>query len=516
MRERRLPTLLVLGMMLAALMGSVLGQSEPRYGGRLNVGMEADPPALDMHFSNHNLVRFVADHMYEQLFTLDSDFRPIPVLAEGYAISDDGTVYTFTIRQGVRFHNGQELTSADVVASLDRWLAMSSSATPVRDNVVSVEATDEYTVVMTLERSMGYLLSALTTRRAGAVIYPREVVEATPEGEPIVSFIGTGPFELVEWREGNYVLLQRYEDYSPVELEPSGYGGRNTAYLDEIRFNVVPDASVRLLGLEAGDFHYADPLSNDDYARIEENPDLLPVLFPWMMNVSLNLEGGLTADLDIRRAILAATDGEELLFGVHGDPFFWRLDPAFMWQETAWWSDAGAELYNQADPERARQILEEAGYDGTPLHLVVSATQRPHYDASLILRQQLEQAGFNVRVEEFDLATHRQIINDPARWEVTTRQSSYRDHPLMHLHIDGNYSGWWRHDEKDALIEQLFDEPDPDAALAIWERIQELHYEDIPMIKVGDFFRFGAVSANLHGFDTSIPEPFFWNAWLAE
>ena len=502
---------------VAALMlsGVAVGDAEGRFGGQLVVALESDPPMLDMQYSNQNLVRWVASHMNEQLYTFGEDFRPVPMLAEGHTISDDGRVYTIALRQGVTFHNGQEMTSEDVLASLQRWFDLSTVASSIEYNVVSVTAPDRYTIEIELAEPMGFIIDALSTMRQGAAVYPKSVIDATAEGDRITEYIGTGPYEFVEWREGSHILLRRYEDYAIRDEPPLGYGGGRTAYLDEIRFVFVADAAVRAVGLEAGDFHFADPLSPDDFPRLDRNPDIEHVQSPWMMTLNINKAMGPTADVNVRRALLAAIDAEELLMGVHGDPAFWRLDPAIMWQESAWWTDVGADRYNQADPERARQLLDEAGYDGEPVRMAVSATQAVHYNASLILREQLRQAGFNIQVDEYDLATHRATTPDPTRWEISPGQSSYREHPTMHLHMDRENTGWWENDEKEELQRQLLIADDPDEALALWEQIQELYYDDVPIVKIGDFFRLGGRRTSVQGF-ADLPELFFWNVWLEE
>src|SRR5204863_4581970 len=129
-------------------------------------------------------------HIYEALYTYDRNFTPIPMLAEGHTITDGGRRYTITLRKGIRFHNGKEMTAADVVASLGRWGKISTLGKPLWKNVESIEAKDAATVVLHLKDPSGSLLFGLGRANNGGAIYPKEVVDAAGDG-PIKEFIGT-------------------------------------------------------------------------------------------------------------------------------------------------------------------------------------------------------------------------------------------------------------------------------------------------------------------------------------
>jgi peptide/nickel transport system substrate-binding protein len=512
MRYNVLVRVLATLVVLALVVPSLGFAQTPKRGGQLVVAMEGEPPDLDMQLSALNYLRYIAYHINEQLFTDDAKFHPIPMLAQRYVVSPNGKIYTITLRSGVKFHNGQELTSADVVASLTRWVRRSGVGQTIAFNVVGIRAVDPLTVQIELKEPMPFLLTALSTFRQGAAIYTKAAIDQAGQNGPITDYTGTGPYRLVEWRKGQYILLRRFDGYSARTDPPNGYGGRRTAYLDEIKFVFASEPSVRAVGVQAGDFDFAWPVTTDDYTRLQADPKLLAFLSaPRMYTILINSASSITSNVLIRRAILAAVDDREMMTGIFGDPKFWRLDPGIMWKETAWWSNASASLYNQANPGRAKQLLAQAGYKGEPLHMLVSAQERIHLVGSQILKQQLERAGFTVVAQELDVNADRAASAKPTGWELTTMDSTYREHPILLLTWQSSFD-FWVNPEKDLLMKRLLTVQNPAVALQIWDSVQNLYYEDVPMVKVGDYFDLVVMQRRVKGYQ-NMPEPFFWNVW---
>jgi peptide/nickel transport system substrate-binding protein len=240
----------------------------PRTGGVLKAAMIGEPPSLDLHWTTAVITQQISWHVFEGLYTYDRSFVPIPMLAEGHTTSDGGRRYTITLRKGVRFHNGKEMTSADVVPSLARWGKIATLGKAVWKNVESVEAKDRHTVVLHLKEPSGSLLFGLGRPNNGAAIYPREVAEAAGDAQ-IKDVIGTGPYRFVEHRPDRHIKLARFKAYRARAEAPEGYGGKRTAYADEILFIPVPDVAVRLAGVETGEYHFAQQIKPDQYDRIK-------------------------------------------------------------------------------------------------------------------------------------------------------------------------------------------------------------------------------------------------------
>src|SRR5215813_14022163 len=146
----------------ALALGALAGAAEtPRRGGVLRVGNLGEPPALDAHWTTATITEVLANHLYEGLYSLDANRRPIPMLAESHTVSKDGMTYTFKLRQGVKFHNGKEMTSEDVVASLNRWSKQSIYGKALFAQVAEWKALDRYSVEMKLKEKSAIVLISL-------------------------------------------------------------------------------------------------------------------------------------------------------------------------------------------------------------------------------------------------------------------------------------------------------------------------------------------------------------------
>jgi peptide/nickel transport system substrate-binding protein len=219
----------------------------PKKGGILRIAMIGESPSLDPHMTTATITREIGAQIFETLYTLDGRFDPVPLLAEGHEVLDGGKRYVIRLRRGVRFHNGKELEAADVVASLRRWGAVSSTGKTVFKGVEAVEAKGPSTVEIRLKESSVILPVVLGAIGPFAAIYPKEVVDAAGEG-PLKELVGTGPFRLVEHRPDRHVKLVRFDGYVSRLEAPSGLAGQRTAYLDELQFLPVPEEATRYAG----------------------------------------------------------------------------------------------------------------------------------------------------------------------------------------------------------------------------------------------------------------------------
>ncbi len=492
---------------VSAIGGAAFAQSE------LNVAMKSQPPTLDLHVTSTNTVRNVGAHINEGLFTFDENFQPKPMLAESVARSDDGLTYEITIRQGVPFHNGDELMAEDVVASLDRWMQRSSFGRTLARYVESLEASGDHSVTMTLNEPASFVVTALTTWRAGPFIYPAEVIEAAGE-ERITDPVGTGPFRFVEWNEGQDIILERFDDYAAVDAPASGYAGKREAMVDRLRFVFVPELSVRRIGVESGDFDMALDVDPDSFDQYQDNPDVVSFLgAPRMTTLIPNKAEGVMANPALRTALQAAVCVEDVL-PVYGGETFWRADPSITWQETAWWSDAGSELYNVCDPERAQSLAGEAGYDNQQIRLAVSSDDESKFSVAQVLQQQLQMAGFNVELEVRDAAAHEATLDSKEAWDLAISEHTYRTHPILHSHLQATWTGWWESEERDRLVGEFLVASEEEAH-EIWDKIHALYFKDVVVIKIGDYFEHHIAADEVEGY-ANMPEPFFWNVSLSE
>jgi peptide/nickel transport system substrate-binding protein len=316
--------------------------------------------------------------------------------------------------------------------------------------------------------------------------------------------------------------MERFEDYASLDSPHSGYAGAKPAYLDELEFVPVPDEAARLAGLQSGEYHYLEEIIPDQIEAIGDDPAVTIEILPprsWGV-ITLNNAGGLTTDVNIRLAVQAAVSVEPLAQASHGEGYFEPGPGIMLPQLDAWRSEVGADAYNQGDPDKCRQLLEEAGYDGTPFRLITTQEDLGDYNAAVVLQQQLEEGGFTVELEVFDEATLDENLEDETRWEATTDSIVFRPDPvLIAAFASCTADAQWCSDEKVAIMERLQTEQDPEARFAAFEELQQLWYDEAPSVKITDQFGVAALASSVQGLLGTMHfeiEPEFANAWIEE
>ncbi|MEW6661001.1 MAG: ABC transporter substrate-binding protein [Bacillota bacterium] len=487
------------------------GTGADKGGGTLKVVIDASPPTLDSHVSTTTLVYQVGWHIFEGLFTLNDKWEPIPMLVKDYSTSSDGMIYNFKLREGVKFHNGNELTSEDVVASLNRWGQVSGNGKTIFKNIASVQADGKYGVKVTLSSPTNLLLVFLAMPNGGAVIYPKEIA-ANAGVEPVKEFIGTGPYKFVDWVPNQYIKLQRFAGYQPVDFPATGYGGQKVAYLDEIQFVPIADAAVRVAGVVGKEYHFADFVPVDEYDRLKSVQGLKAVASDprgWFA-VVFNKKEGIMSNKLIRQAFLAALDMGPIMTAGYGHKDFWRLDPSIMFKEQAWWTDAGAEKYNQKNADKAKQLLTEAGYKGEAIRWMTGPLE---YNFSLAAKSQLEKAGFNIDLQSMEWATLTDRRGKPELWDAFSTGMTARPDPTQMVIISPTYAGWWENNQLKTLTAELTKESDFNKRYRIWQDVQKLFYDEVPAVKIGDYANLRIYTDKLNGFANK-QDIFFWNVRL--
>src|SRR5437879_10334395 len=251
------------------------------------------------------------------------------MLAEGHTISKDGLAYTFKLRSGIKFHNGKEMTSDDVVASLTRWGKQSIYGKALLAQVAELRAVGPLTVQMQLKEKSAIVLISLAVPNNFGAIYPKEIAEKFAPEVKVTEYVGTGPYKLVEWKPDQYIRMVRFDDYKSRNEKPNGYGGGKTAWLDEIRFQPVPEVATRVAQVETGELDFADDLNLDAYDRLKKNPNLPPTVskpYYWLVAV-LNKKEGLMTNQKLRQAWQAGIDIEPIMKNAAGGQTeFYRMD----------------------------------------------------------------------------------------------------------------------------------------------------------------------------------------------
>ncbi|MBS3766373.1 ABC transporter substrate-binding protein [Candidatus Bipolaricaulota bacterium] len=509
--------LILSGLILGSFLFTAVGAEEERYGSTLRVALSGTPPSLDQQVITSDMATMLAQHFFEGLYTFNAEYDPVPLLAKSSEVSNNGQQIDIQLREGVMFHNGKELTSEDVVASLKRWGEYGVRGPVLFEHVEEVVSLGDYEVRMTLTEPFAPWKSLLAFINGGPVIYPAEVASEAGE-EPIDTedYIGTGPYKFVEHVSGRHYLVERFEDYSNLPGEPDGYAGNRKAYFDEIRFVPVDEPGTRVSGIKGNDYDYAINMPGDLYNQLDRDKQVRTLVNqgPKFGELFFNSRKGIMTNQKLRQAAQAAFDLEPSMRAAHGAEALWDLNGSIMPPNTVWYTEAGTENYNQGDIEKAQRLMEEAGYDGEPIRLMTTTSYMEMYNHCIVLATQLRKAGFNVDLQVYDWATVTSRRTDPDAWDLFFTWHGFVPDPVLYTFMSPTYPGWWDTPEKEELVAELTRTVDPEERQEIWSQLQELLYEQVPIVKQGDAYTYNIASPDIEGLeDTSLIWPKFWGIW---
>ncbi|MCA0919270.1 ABC transporter substrate-binding protein [Pseudooceanicola nanhaiensis] len=387
----------------AALLGTVCAAlpafaQDPVAGGRLNLLVQPEPSGLMLGITTNAATNLVSGGIYEGLLRYDQDLTPEPSLAKSWEISEDGLTYTFHLQEGVKWHDGEPMTAHDVVFTFTEFLTETQPRhRNIMNRVASVEAPDELTVVFTLKQAFGPFIRIFAYKTAPIV--PAHIYEGTDfrANEANATPIGTGPFKLDEWQRGAYIGLVKNEDYW-MEGRP---------YLDEVIYHIIPDAASRANAYETGDLDVlpGGTIENFDIVRLQKNEGTCvdeggwqyssPMAWMWLNNRNAPLDNP-----KMRQAIMYALDRELALQVVWNG--FGRVAKGPIASTTPFFDETGP-LYEH-NPEKAKELLAEIGYDGTPLRMLPLPYGETWQRWAEVVRQNLAQVGITLQTEATDVA----------------------------------------------------------------------------------------------------------------
>jgi peptide/nickel transport system substrate-binding protein len=509
--SRVLVAALLIGTGLAA--GLQPAQAQKR-SASLVFGQEAPPPTLDPHFSTSIATRNVAMHVFEQLVTRDENNDVIPELAQSWEVSPDGLTYTFKIRTGLKFHNGKELTSADVKASFERYKRMALAKVTLKP-VVAIEAPDAATFVLKVDQPQPVFLEELSAFVVPIAIIPAE--QADREGGKL-ELIGTGPFSFVEWVPDSHIRLKRFEGYKPdARYQGSnGFGGKKEVWFDTVDFKIVKEPGARVAGLESGQLHIIEDLPAESAKRLAANKGIAihDLKNFWLQGAWVNHHRAPTSNLQVRRAIQLALDMEEIM-EIATDGAY-TLQPGLQYPGNPYYVKNGEALYNAKDPKKAAALLKQAGYKGEELVIMTNSSYQSMYKAAQIVSEQLKAIGMKVRVDVFDWATAINHRRNKDAWNLwfTGQGSGPSVGPFSAL--KDVVSPQNNQFVPDATLDQIFTDLVSGATFeerkATFGKFQERVYDQVLFLKFGDLIRKQAARANIKGFQPyRIPR--MWNVW---
>ena len=465
----------------------------------LNVAINTQPTTLDHHMTTATIVSDLARHIYEQLVTLNSSYEVVPMLAESIDESEEGKKFTFTLRKGVTFHNGKEMKAEDVIASLEKWQATSSKAIALIPDATFTEV-DEYTVEMSLKEPIYGILTLLADVGQSAVIMPKEIAEAAgPTGA--TEYIGTGPFKFTEWKHDHYIHFSKFEEYSSLDQAADGLSGEKEALVDDIYFHIITDGSTRLTGLQTGEYDLAMAIPYDNYDMVNNDPNLetaIDIMGP--VGLVLNKKDRIFSDIKMRQALNAALDMESIMVAAYTDDKFFRLDHGYMQvEQVEWYNEAGKDRYNINDPEKAKQLFAEAGYDGEEIKIITTKDYEYMYNSAVVIQEQLKKIGVNVKLEVTDWATILDMRTKPGEYDGFVTAFPKVMTPQQILHVNPEWPGWTDDAEITKFLGEISDAKSAEDAKASFESLQDRMYDYLTIIKYGDYYNLYGNSAKLDG-----------------
>ncbi|AZY49955.1 ABC transporter substrate-binding protein [Bordetella avium] len=485
----------------------------------LTIAEPADIRSTNPGVNRDNTTDGVVLNMVEGLVGYRDNGTVAPLLAKSVDVSDDGLTYTFKLREGVKFHNGAPLTAADVLWNWQRYMDPKTDWRCRSDfdgrndlKVTEVSAPDPMTVVMKINHKSAVFLDSLARTDCGmtAIVHKDSVKADGSWDKPI----GTGPFKFREWKRGEYTLVEAFKEYqSPPGDKPDGYVGSKRPLVDEVKFLVVPDPSTAKAGLLSGAID-ASQITNSDAGELSKNAKLsvfvphdatkhvllLQTRDPLLKNVKLRQ--AMAAALDIPQIVLAASEG------------LGQLNNSAVPAGSAYYTDAQKRRFKY-DPARVQQLLKEAGYKGEPI--VIYANKRAHvpsYQIAVMAQAMLQAAGINAQIEVIEWATQLDRYNS-GKYQVSSFSYSSRLDPALSFEQfagdkDKQARKVWEDPKALALIDASFLESDPAKRQAIFDELQTLMLEQVPLIVFFNGADAWASSKRLTAFNAWEGKPLAW------
>lgn len=520
------------GLLAAALLaGTSLVQPSAAQEKTITGVMHSGLRVLDPVITTAHITRNHGYMIYDVLVAVDENFTPKPQMAD-WTISDDKLTYTFTLRDGLKFHDGKPVTAADAVASLKRWGKRDSGGQLIFDVTESLEAKDDKTLVWKLKTPFPALLDTVGKQSAVPPFIMPERVANTPPDKSITEYVGSGPFVFVEeeYQPGVSVTYKKFADYVPRDEAPSWMAGGKVVKVDTVKWVTMPDAQTSINALLSGEIDYIEQVQIDLLPLLESSEDVVVETrddLGYQTMGRMNFKHPPFDNVKIRQAALKALSQKDVLNTMIGNPEYFKVCGAIFGCGTPLGDESGAEsLISGGDKEGAKKLLEEAGYDGTPVVLmqptdVISLTAQP-----VVAAQALREAGFNVDMQPMDwqtLVTRRASQAKPSEggWNLffTNWMVPEINSPLISPMLNGRGDQAWFGWPKDEKLEDLraefiaADSPEEQREVAI--RIQKHTLENVIYVPLGQYASPQARTKKMTGMIPS-PVPVFWNVEKAD
>lgn len=512
------------GLMLSAALLS----SMPAGAKTLTAVMHSDLRVTDPGITTAYITRDHGYMVYDTLLAMDENFKVQPQMAE-WKVSDDKLTYTFTLRDGLKWHDGQPVTAEDCVASLKRWGKNDGMGQKLMDFTASLEATDPKTITLKLKEPYGLVLESIGKPSSLVpFMMPKRLAE-TPPGKAISEQIGSGPFKFLpaEFQPGVKVAYEKNKDYVPRKEKPSWTSGGKVVKVDRVEWLTMPDAQTAVNALQSGDIDFIENPSFDILPVVKADKELtVQTLSPLGFQTlgRMNFIHPPFDNIKVRRAAFLALSQKPVLDALVGNPEYYKLCGAVFGCGTPLASDVGSEtLVKGNGMAEAKKLLAESGYDGTPIALMAPGDVVTLKAQPIVAAQLLREAGFKVDVQATDWQTvvTRRASQKPVKeggWNMFFTNWAGPDvlNPVANVSTSGKgKNGGWFGWPEDAKLEELRDKfaraTAPEEQKKLAEEIQKLVYEQVIYVPLGQYTAPSVWRKSISGVLPGPATPVFWN-----
>ena len=465
--------------------------------------------------------------IYDTLFAVDSKGAVKPQMIETYSVSKDKKTYTFTLRQGLKWHDGAPVTAADCVASIKRWGAKDVTGRLLAAATASLDVKDDKTFILVLKEPFGLVLEALGKPSSNVPFMMPERVAKTDPNQQITDATGSGPFifKKDEWVPGNKVVYVKNPNYVPRKEPANGLSGGKVVKVDRVEWIYIPDQNTALAAFSNGEMDIFELPQADFIATLEKNPNVR------LAADNLGNQGWLRPNHlhppfnnpKARQALVYMVNQEEYLAAA-GFPEKYRLKKcaAYFMCGSVNETDAGGEAVTGGQNlDKARQLLKEAGYKGEKIIVLTPSDPPVQAAAAMVTVQNLKKIGMNVEAQAMDWSTllarrAKKEAPENGGWHIFHTYSVGYDviSPVANAYIQGTCdaapAGWPCDEQMEKLRMAWAREGDLAKRKKITDAIQKRAYETVPYVNFGQFFWPMAYRSNLKGLiNTGIPV--MWN-----
>ncbi len=491
----------------------------------LRVVMNSDLKIVDPIWTTAYITRNHGYMIYDTLFAMDEKGEIKPQMVEKYDVSPDKLTYTFTLRDGLLWHDGQPVTTEDVLASIKRWSAKDALGQKVMTFVDSMSATDAKTFTIKLKEPVGLLIFALGKPSSNVpFMMPTRVAETNPNSQ-ISDFTGSGPFVFKrdEWKPGDKAVYVKFNKYKPRSEPASGLAGGKVVKVDRVEWLAISDQQQAANGLLAGEIDVFEQPPHDLLPLIKNDPNIKLVSYNplgWQYTFRPNHLHKPFDNPKVRQALWYAFNQKDFLEAVVGDPAFYKTCKAMFICGTQFASEKGTTGLLESNFQKARELLKESGYDGTPVVLLHSTDLHALTNLAPVAKSLMEKAGFKVDMQSMDwqtLVARRAKKDPPAQGGWNAFLSSWVSvemlNPVMtgllNASCDKALFGWPCDHQIERLREEFARATDPAKQNEIAEAVQLRNVDIVTHIHLGQFYMPVAMRQNVNGF-VKATIPVFW------